>query len=87
MYLHADAAHHLMRGRKVTVSGEGSSMARFQRGVKQIFNVSCIHPTNKTPHCSSPYIYYDNMVFHHILLTGRTKAHQLVETSSVPSEI
>lgn len=47
MHLHPNAAHHLMRGRKVTVGGEGSSMAWLQRGVKQIFNVSWIKPSQK----------------------------------------
>lgn len=47
MHLHANAAHHLMRGRKVTVGGEGSSVAWLQRGVKQIFNVSWIQHSQK----------------------------------------
>lgn len=67
MHLHANAAHHLMRGRKVTVSGEGSSMAWLQRGVKQIFNVSWIQPSENGSYCYSLYIYYYNSLFLPIL--------------------
>lgn len=69
MHLHADAAHHLMRGGKVTVSGEGGSMAWLQRGVEQIFNVSWIQPTKNRSYCYSLYISYCNSLFHHILST------------------
>lgn len=39
IHLHADAAHHLMCGGQVAVSGESSSMAWFQIDVKQIADV------------------------------------------------
>ena len=57
MHLHADAAHHLMCGRKVTVSGESSSMAWLQWSLKQIFNVSWIHHNINGSYCSSPVIF------------------------------
>lgn len=40
IHLHADAAHHLMGGGQVTVSGESSSMTRLQFDIKQILDIT-----------------------------------------------
>lgn len=40
MYLHADAAHHLMCGGQVAVSGESCSVTWLQFDIKQILNVA-----------------------------------------------
>lgn len=39
-HLHADAAHHLVCGGQVTVSGKSSSVSRFELDVKQVLDVS-----------------------------------------------
>lgn len=40
MYLHADAAHHLMCGGQVAVSGESRSVTWLQFDIKQILDVA-----------------------------------------------
>ncbi len=40
IHLHADAAHHLMRGGQVAVSGESSSMTWLQFDIKQILDIA-----------------------------------------------
>lgn len=57
-HLHANAAHHLMCGRKITVSGESGSMAGHHFDVKQLFDVSCIQLSNRVGYWSVWDIYH-----------------------------